>query len=199
MYALDVNGDGRNDIVTSMAHDYGIFWLEQGEGGKWTKHMIDDSWSQSHAMTMADLNQDGKMDFVTGKRYMAHNGHDPGEREPLGIYWYEYLKADDGKSIQWVKHVVDYGSRTGSGMMCAATSSRPPEAISAVRRDRGFPCQLAVLVGAPGSSGLPATASWPRVTRITALLSSLTRTWCRRCRDRSALSVRPRHPASRRH
>ena len=119
MYVLDVNGDGRNDIVTSMAHDYGIFWLEQGEGGKWTKHMIDDSWSQSHAMTMVDLNQDGKMDFVTGKRYMAHNGRDPGEREPLGIYWYEYLKADDGKSIQWVKHVVDYGSRTGSGMQIA--------------------------------------------------------------------------------
>src|SRR5947209_3530255 len=42
MYVLDVNGDGRNDIVTSMAHDYGIFRLEQGEGGKWTKHMIDD-------------------------------------------------------------------------------------------------------------------------------------------------------------
>ena len=35
-------------------------------------------------------------DFVTGKRYMAHNGHDPGEREPLGIYWYEYMR-DGGK------------------------------------------------------------------------------------------------------
>jgi hypothetical protein len=21
-----VNGDGRNDLVTSMAHDYGMFW-----------------------------------------------------------------------------------------------------------------------------------------------------------------------------
>jgi hypothetical protein len=116
IYVLDVNGDGRNDLVTSMAHNYGIFWMEQGPGGKWTKHIIDESWSQGHAMTMIDLNGDGKMDFVTGKRYMAHNGHDPGEREPLGIYWYEYLKADDGKSIEWVKHVIDYGSRTGGGM-----------------------------------------------------------------------------------
>jgi len=116
IYVLDVNGDGRNDLVTSMAHNYGIFWMEQGEGGKWTKHIIDESWSQGHAMTMIDLNGDGKKDFVTGKRYMAHNGHDPGEREPLGIYWYEYLKADDGKSIEWVKHVIDYGSRTGGGM-----------------------------------------------------------------------------------
>ncbi|MBI2681533.1 MAG: VCBS repeat-containing protein [Candidatus Solibacter usitatus] len=116
IYVLDVNGDGRNDLVTSMAHNYNLFWMEQGPGGKWTKHLIDESWSQAHAMTMIDLNGDGKKDFVTGKRYMAHNGHDPGEREPLGIYWYEYLKADNGKSIEWVKHVIDYGSRTGGGM-----------------------------------------------------------------------------------
>jgi len=47
------------------------------------------------------------MDFVTGSDTWP-TMRDPGEREPLGIYWYEYLKADDGKSIQWVKHVVDY-------------------------------------------------------------------------------------------
>ena len=28
LYVLDVNHDGRKDIVTSMAHDYGVFWLE---------------------------------------------------------------------------------------------------------------------------------------------------------------------------
>jgi hypothetical protein len=116
MYVLDVNGDGRNDVVTSAAHNYGLFWLEHGEGNAWTRHMIDESWSQAHAMTMVDLNGDGRMDLVTGKRYMAHNGHDPGEREPLGIYWYEYLKSDDGKRVEWVKHVIDYGSRTGGGM-----------------------------------------------------------------------------------
>ena len=97
-HVYDVNGDGRNDIVTSMAHDYGIFWLEQTAAGKWTKHLIDDSWSQAHAMTMVDLNGDGQMDFVTGKRFMAHNGHDPGEREPLGVYWYESSALDGGKN-----------------------------------------------------------------------------------------------------
>src|SRR4051812_28969037 len=50
LHVIDVNGDGRNDIVTSMAHDYGVFWMEQGAAGQWTKHMIDDSWSQSHAL-----------------------------------------------------------------------------------------------------------------------------------------------------
>ena len=116
IYVLDMNGDGKPDIVTSSAHGYGVFWLERGSGSTWIRHTIDDSWSQAHAMTMVDLNGDGRMDLITGKRYMAHNGHDPGEREPLGIYWYEYLKSDDGKKIEWVKHVVDYSTRTGAGM-----------------------------------------------------------------------------------
>jgi hypothetical protein len=114
IYAHDVNGDGKPDLVTSMAHDYGIFWMEQGAGGKWTKHVIDDSWSQSHAMTMVDLRGDGRKQFITGKRFMAHNGRDPGEKEPLGVYWYEYLR--DGNKVEWVKHVVDYSTRTGGGM-----------------------------------------------------------------------------------
>jgi hypothetical protein len=116
IYVYDVNGDGRNDIVTSMAHNYGIFWLEQGADGQWTKHIIDESWSQAHALTLVDLNGDGQKDLLTGKRYMAHNGHDPGEREPLGIYWYEFMRLDGGKKIEWVKHVVDYSTRTGGGM-----------------------------------------------------------------------------------
>jgi hypothetical protein len=114
IYAIDINGDGRKDLVTSAAHDYGIFWMEQGADHQWTKHMIDDTWSQVHAMSMTDLNGDGKPDFLTGKRYMAHD-HDPGAREPLGIYWYEFLKNDDG-SVAWVKHVIDYSTRTGAGM-----------------------------------------------------------------------------------
>lgn len=117
IHVLDVNGDGRPDIVTSMAHDYGIFWLEQGLNGKWTKHMIDDTWSQPHAMAMVDLRGDGKKVFLTGKRFMAHD-HDPGVKEPLGVYWYEPLKVEDPKNgnVAWVKHVVDYSTRTGGGM-----------------------------------------------------------------------------------
>lgn len=119
LHVLDINGDGRNDILGGMAHDYGIFWLEQLPGGKWAKRVIDESWSQPHAITLVDLNGDGRLDFVTGKRYMAHNGKDPGEREPLGVYWYEYVKSPDGKRIEWVRHIIDYATRAGGGMQIA--------------------------------------------------------------------------------
>ena len=137
IYALDLNGDGRNDLITTAAHDYGIFWMEQGPDHQWTKHMIDDTWSQSHAMTMIDLNGDGKPDFLTGKRYMAHD-HDPGAREPLGLYWYQFLKGENGAPV-WVKHVIDYGSRTGAGMQLPAVDLDGDGAIDFV---------------APGKSGL---------------------------------------------
>jgi hypothetical protein len=114
IFVLDVNGDGRNDLVTSAAHDYGIFWMEQLPNHQWTKHVIDDTWSQAHAMTMVDLNGDGRPDFLTGKRYMAHE-HDPGAREPLGVYWYEFLRTGEGKVV-WVKHIIDYSTQTGGGM-----------------------------------------------------------------------------------
>ncbi|MBK5290291.1 MAG: VCBS repeat-containing protein [Acidobacteriia bacterium] len=118
LYVNDVNGDGLRDIVSSHAHDYGLFWMERGPGGKFTKRLIDDTWSQAHATALADLNGDGKLDLLSGKRYMAHE-HENGAREPLGIYWYETLTAPgpDGKPrMQWVRHVIDFSTRAGGGM-----------------------------------------------------------------------------------
>jgi FG-GAP-like repeat/FG-GAP repeat len=118
IYALDINADKLSDLVTSLGHDYGIFWFEQRKSANgeraWEKHIIDNSWSQAHALTLADLNGDGRPEIITGKRYMAHNGRDPGEREPLGVYWYEFINVNG--RLEWVKHLIDYGSRAGGGM-----------------------------------------------------------------------------------
>jgi FG-GAP-like repeat len=124
MHVTDVNGDGRNDVIAAAGHDYGVFWFEQGEGGKWTRRTIDSAWSQGHASTLVDLNGDGQPDLVTGKRFMAHNGSDPGEREPLGVYWFEHKPAaapngggrGNGPGVEWIRHIIDFGGRMGGGM-----------------------------------------------------------------------------------
>jgi hypothetical protein len=118
----DVNKDGRNDLIYGHAHDYGLLWMEQGSSGTWTEHMIDDTWSQAHAVTYVDLNGDGQKDIVTGKRWMAHE-HENGAKDPNGVYWYEPIVVPpplgNGK-LQWVKHVIDFGGRTGGGMQIQA-------------------------------------------------------------------------------
>ena len=134
MHVADVNGDGRNDVMAGAGHNYGVFWFEQREHGQWTRRTIDGAWSQAHASTLVDLNGDGRKDFVTGKRFMAHNGSDPGEKEPLGVYWYESAfapasalaspNASVGQArpggqpgpVEWIRHVIEYGSRIGGGM-----------------------------------------------------------------------------------
>ena len=112
----DVDADGLNDIVTSSAHRHGIFWYKQVKEGpkiSWKQHVIDKSWSQAHSITLADLDGDGDLDFVTGKRFYAHNGNDPDADGPLGVYWYE-LRRDGG--VKWVKHVISHGEGIGSGL-----------------------------------------------------------------------------------
>ena len=89
MYVYDFDGDGDTDVVGSSAHRRGIWWYEQQPEGKWQTHLIDESIAQTHALILADINGDGLPDLVTGKRYYAHNGRDPGEDEPPVIAWYE--------------------------------------------------------------------------------------------------------------
>ncbi len=111
---FDVNQDGLADIVTTYAHDYGIYWLEQTSANVFKQQVIDDAWSQAHAMTMKDLNGDGYPELISGKRLYAHNGHDVGGREPLGVYWYE--RFQNGATWEWARHIIDYGGRAGGGM-----------------------------------------------------------------------------------
>ena len=90
--AYDVNHDGKADIIYGQGHSYGLYWLEQGgtpEHRTWTRHTIDESFSQSHALALADLNGDGSTWLITGKRYRGHSGNDPGSYDPLVIYAYK--------------------------------------------------------------------------------------------------------------
>jgi hypothetical protein len=117
IHVHDVDGDQQPEVIAGNAHDYGLFVLKKANDGKWNKSMIDVFWSQVHAVTLVDLNQDGKLDILTGKRFLAHDT-DPGSRDVNGIYWYERVATKRGNP--WVRHIIDYGSRTGGGMQMPA-------------------------------------------------------------------------------
>lgn len=112
MFVVDIDEDGDRDVLSASAHAYGIWWHEQGADGQFTRHLIDSSFSQSHGATMADINGDGQDDFITGKRFFAHNGNDPGSEEPAVLYWIEWQKNEQG-SLEWTCHLVDEDSGVG--------------------------------------------------------------------------------------
>jgi FG-GAP-like repeat len=114
MYVVDVNKDGRNDVLTTMAHSYGVLWFEQQADGRWVRRSIDATWANAHSSAMADLNGDGQADLVAAKRYFGRSGMEPSEREPMGIYWYQYRPGPKG--VEWIRHIVDYGGRAGGGL-----------------------------------------------------------------------------------
>ncbi len=100
--------------MTSSAHKYGIFWYEQLTGDdRWKQHTIDDTWTQAHALELADLDEDGDLDLVTGKRFRAHNGKDPEGTLPPGVYWYE---LDRGPKPVWTRHTISFDEGIGAGM-----------------------------------------------------------------------------------
>jgi hypothetical protein len=116
MYAYDFDADGDNDVISASAHNYGIWWHQQAEGEDgqpvFTTHLIEDSFSQTHGVALTDMNADGLPDLITGKRYFAHQGKDPGGLEPAVIYWFE-LQRDTNNQPTWTKHLIDDNSGAG--------------------------------------------------------------------------------------
>lgn len=116
IHVHDVDGDGDNDLISSSAHKYGIWWFENiGDNGevKVRPHTIRDDFSQTHALHLVDINGDGKKDLVTGKRYFAHQGNDPGGREPVVFYWIEIQKGEQGK-VEFTSHLIAEGVGHGT-------------------------------------------------------------------------------------
>ena len=113
---IDVDEDGDADLVWARGHDYGLFWEEQeidSQGDRtWTRHLIDDSWSQGHASLWIDLDGDGRSELISGKRYLAHDGRDEGAFDPLQVLGYQF----DPETKTWERFVVSDDPRVGFGL-----------------------------------------------------------------------------------
>lgn len=113
--AADVNGDSLTDLISGVAHGYGLNWYEQKFDKKtkkrsWIKHTIDAHNSMYHCMMWVDIDGDGKSELITGKRYRAHDGNDPGEKDDIGLYYFKW----NGETFS--KNVISYGPYgTGKG------------------------------------------------------------------------------------
>lgn len=104
---LDLNKDGRNDIVWADGHSYGLYWNEQLEPQSdgtttWRQHLIDKKFSQAHALAWDDIDNDGQPELITGKRYYAHSGRDSGAEDDITIQYYNWNPNDK----TWAKQLI---------------------------------------------------------------------------------------------
>ncbi|MCU1232581.1 MAG: hypothetical protein JWP63_548 [Candidatus Solibacter sp.] len=132
MGVYDVNGDGLNDVVTALAaHGWGLAWFEQKRDAQGTisfvQHKIMGDFSQKnagnvtfsepHASTFADIDGDGILDFLVGKRSFSHleSYLDPDPYGPSVLYAYHPVrnpKAEGG--AEFVPELIHNRSGVGS-------------------------------------------------------------------------------------
>ena len=128
MFAYDVNGDGLNDVITSLAaHGYGLAWYEQvRENGasSFKPHIFMNKeprenkygvkFTQIHALDLVDMDGDGLKDLVTGKRFWAHGPDgDPEPNAAAVLYWFR-LTRPGGGLVDWVPYRIDDASGVGT-------------------------------------------------------------------------------------
>ncbi len=135
MYTYDVNGDGRNDVITSWdGHGYGLAWYEnqgtQKNGSvKFTEHVIINSepkqnpfgvkFSQLNAIELADIDGDGLLDIITGKRFWAHGPKGDAEPgAPAVLYWFQLTRTAAGR-VEYIPHLIDNNSGVGTQVTVA--------------------------------------------------------------------------------
>ena len=116
MIVVDLDKDGDSDLIFGKGHDYGLIWWEQigtKDNGNldFTEHKIDDRYSQPHTLAWQDLDADGQPELITGKRYHAHNGKDPGGMEMPCLYYYKW----DLKTKAFTRHTIEEG-HVGCGL-----------------------------------------------------------------------------------
>jgi hypothetical protein len=144
MFTDDVDGDGDNDVVTSLqAHGWGLAWFEQTSAG-FVKHLLMNTraeeaqygvaFAQLHALDLADLDGDGLKDIVTGKRKGAHgNGLGAELDAPAVLYWFQLIR-EPGQPPRYEPHLLDSEAGVGTQVVVADVNDDGlPDILTAAR------------------------------------------------------------------
>lgn len=133
MFAYDMDGDGKNDVLSSSAHKFGIWWHKQRDRGFEKRDLFPKLVSETHAAHFKDIDGDGRPDLITGKRWWSHGRAEPGSDGPAAIYWLKNTKGADGL-VQFAPVTIDEDSGigtqfvvediTGDGLLDVITSNK---------------------------------------------------------------------------
>ena len=139
MFAYDVDGDGDNDVITSLAaHDFGLAWYEQvreGDQAEFRQHLIMGDrpeqnryglvFSEPHSVKLVDIDGDGLKDIVTGKTYYSHHKQSPMWDAGAVVYWFRL----GGRPRAW----IGSPTRPTASRASAGNSSSPTSTATACR------------------------------------------------------------------
>jgi len=149
----DVNGDGLNDVVTSLqAHGWGLSWFEQKKAPDGERSFVEHqimgdfstdnaggvTFSELHGATFADVDGDGVPDFITGKRFWSHLDTfiDPDPHGEPVLYVYRTVrnpKAPGG--AEFVPELIHNRSGVGSHVAVVdLNNDGAPEIITGTKR-----------------------------------------------------------------
>jgi Domain of Unknown Function (DUF1080)/FG-GAP-like repeat len=161
----DVNGDGLNDVVTSLeAHAFGLAWYEQKRSSSgeisFVEHMVMDDYntknagdvtfSELHGSAVADVDGDGIPDFVVGKRVWSHNDDllDPDVYGAADLYWYKTVRdPKEPGGAKLVPELIHNSSGAGSDVLAMDLNGDGAiDIVSATKRG------LYIFWGQPGAA-----------------------------------------------
>jgi hypothetical protein len=160
IFVYDVNGDGVPDVITSLnGHGPGLAWFEQQKDASgnvsWKRHLImgdpatpfadRKDWEETdktvaftelHALALADLDGDGSIDIITGKRWWSH-GYISDENDltdPPVLYRFK-LARKSGGAVEWVPRLIHNASGVGTQIVAKdINKDGKPEILTTARK-----------------------------------------------------------------